>query len=170
MWQAVVSSGAWGEIVAELWVHVLQDGELQWESYRKSDVFSCNQDFLGWLIFGGDVIQGRNKVGCSAPRAMGLQVEVVGGPLLPLETPGFISTNVPVPPAESCSLFLFNWSRLQTCISLFPTAKRSAIPAAACWRRLKALKVLLIIFLGSSEELYISNVIKKYGVWSHYFK
>lgn len=49
-----------------------------------------------------------------------------------------------------------------THISSFLIAKRSCVLTSSCWRRLKALNVLLLlIFLWSSKELHDSKVINK---------
>lgn len=117
-----------------------------------------------WLIFWENVIQERNWGGCSAPRAMGLGVEVAGGPLLSSETLGFIFySDVLVP--FSCVLlhaFIELKQTSNTCISLFLITKRTYILTSCCLSSLKAAKVLLLlVFLWPSKELYFSKVIKK---------
>lgn len=117
-----------------------------------------------WLIVWENVVQERNGGGPCPPRAMGLRVEVVGGPLLPLETLGLIFCwDVPVP--FSCDL-LYAFIQLKqtsnTCISSFLIAKRTYILTSCRLRRLEAGKaLLLLICLWPFKELYVSKVIKK---------
>lgn len=87
-------------------------------------------------------------------------VEVVGGPLLPLETLGFSFYSHVLVPFSCVLLFAFIQLTLtsNTCFSLFPIAKRTCTQPSCCLRSLKAAKALLhLTSLWPFKELCVKG-------------